>query len=262
MNPWFHLLCKQGAGSGLGSEASHTSGKGSVKAEQVFLPELAAPDISASKRVLSELSEKTKKCASLSQQLCQRALIKSYKRSLLILAGLMDTTMLSAEPSSRLPAEILGTGKGCGSTPCIPHGWRQAGDNHHTLDTAREPRDPVTANKEQSGDNLFGRAPRPTWLSSHRVSTLIKKTKISTTKAVGNSHITANATRDRRTGKSSCLALSPTSGTSLSSSKHPPSHGCIAKLMWRELMVCKYLCNCLFWLTDFTGSQQHSYVGK
>lgn len=87
---------------------------------------------------------------------------------------------------------------------------------------------------------------RDLWLSSHRVSTLIKKTKISTTKAVDNSHITANTTRDRRTGKSSCLALSPTSGTSLSSSKHPPSRGCIAKMMWRELMcanTCVIVCS-------------------
>lgn len=123
MNPWFHLVCKQGADSGLGSEASHTSGKGSVKAEQVFLPELTAPDISASKRVLSELSEKTKKCASLSQQLCQRALIKSYKRSLLILAGLMDTTMLSAEPPSRRAA-----------SRCT---WHGEGLRWHTLHPAR-----------------------------------------------------------------------------------------------------------------------------
>lgn len=50
MNPWFHLLCKPGEGSDLGCEASHILGKGSVKAEQVlFLPELTAQDLSASK---------------------------------------------------------------------------------------------------------------------------------------------------------------------------------------------------------------------
>lgn len=46
MDPWFHLFCKQGVGSDLGSEASHISGKGSVKAEQVLsLSELTAQDL-------------------------------------------------------------------------------------------------------------------------------------------------------------------------------------------------------------------------
>lgn len=119
-----------------------------------------------------------------------------------------------------------------------------AGDQHHTPD--REPRDLVTANKEQPGDNLLTKALRWTWLSSQRVSKLIRKTKISSAKAVDSSHITANTTRDRRTGKSSYLVSSLTSATSLSSSKHPPCSGCIAKMVWRELMCansCVIVCS-------------------
>lgn len=145
-------------------------------------------------------------------------------------------------PQAMLPADVLGTGQGCSSTPCTPN---SSGQPSHTWQ-AQEPRDLGTANKECSGDNLFRKAPRQAWLNSQRVSKLIKKTKISTTKAADRSQITANTTRDRRKGKSSCLTLSPTSGTSLSSSKHSPSSGCIAKMMWRELMcanTCVIVCS-------------------
>lgn len=52
------------------------------------------------------------------------------------------------------------------------------------LVTTQNPRDLVIANKEQSEENLLGRALRQTRLISQKESKFIKKTKIRSNKAV------------------------------------------------------------------------------
>ena len=65
--------------------------------------------------------------------------------------------------------------------------------------TTQEPRDLVTANKEQSEDNLFGRTLRRMWLISQKGSKLIKKTKIRSNKAVTTHTSQLTTTGDGKT---------------------------------------------------------------
>lgn len=104
----------------------------------------------------------------------------------------MDSTTLSAEscPPSTLPADVpVWDGS---AQPQMDE------DNHHTLVTTQDPRDLVTANKEQSEDNLFGRTLRGMWLISQKESKFIKKTKIRHNKAVTAHTSQLTTTEDRK----------------------------------------------------------------
>lgn len=190
------MPCKQGVGSGFGAEASQQP-RLSARAEWCSYRSSHSSGPFSIAQVLSLLLEKTKKkYASLGQQLHQGALIKYYKKSLLIHGSLMDTTMLSAESHlpGMLPADVLARR----GSALVAHPAPQTDDSHHMLVTTQEPRDLVTANKEQSEDNLFGRTLRWMWLISQKESKLIKKTKTRSNKAV-TAHTSQLTTGDRKT---------------------------------------------------------------
>lgn len=76
----------------------------------------------------------------------------------------------------------------------------------------QEPRDLVTANKEQSEDNLFGRTLRQMWSISQKESKLIKKSKIRSNKAVTTHTLEPTTTGDRKpVQKAGVIELCPPS---------------------------------------------------
>lgn len=120
--------------------------QGVKKSWVVFLPELTQFRALQHRMglVCALRKHRDKKGISLGQQLHPRALIKSYKKSLLIHASLVETTMLSAEshPPVSLPADVLaGDQSALVAHPAPP--TRE--DNHHTLVMTQEPGDLVTA---------------------------------------------------------------------------------------------------------------------